>query len=149
MPLDYLRLGGDAYRSLGRVHAYVAKALEPPLLALVYLRISQINGCAYCVDLHWHEALQAGLEPRKLNLLAAWFESDAFAPRERVALAWADALTRLAGARPDEKLLGTVQQEFGDQEAVDLTYAIAVMNAFNRLVGFQAHRSTEGSNARA
>ena len=138
MLLDYRRIGIDAYRSLGQVHAYVVKALEPQLVALVYLRVSQINGCAYCIDLHWREALKAGVPARKLNLVIAWAESDAFDARERAAFSWAEALSRIADAHPSEELYRTVLKQFGDQATVDLTYAIALMNAFNRLgVGFR------------
>jgi AhpD family alkylhydroperoxidase len=136
--LDYRRLGSDAYRAFGLVHRYAASRLDSQLLPLVYLRISQLNGCAYCIDLHWKEASSAGVDPRKLNLLAARHDSPLFLPREHAALAWAEALSLLPVRSPGDAVYDEALAQFGEQGVVDLSFAIALMNAFNRLgVGFR------------
>jgi AhpD family alkylhydroperoxidase len=138
MRLDYRRLGADAYRAFGLVHRYAASRLDCQLLQLIYLRISQLNGCAYCIDLHWKEASTAGVDPRKLNLLAVWQESALFLPRERAALAWAEALSLICVRSPQDAVYDEALAQFGEQGVVDLSFAIALMNAFNRLgVGFR------------
>jgi AhpD family alkylhydroperoxidase len=126
----------DAMRALGGVRAYVAQSgLDPALADLVYLRVSQINGCAYCIDSHSRDLLKGGMSVDKLVLIAAWREGGAlFDTREQAALAWAECLTRIGATQDapeaDWQALRTV---FDEKEAGDLTVAIALMNAYNRL----------------
>lgn len=144
MRLDYRQIAPDGHKAFVRVHQYIAQAgLEPALLHLVYLRVSQLNGCAFCVDLHWRDALAEGVSPRKVNAVAAWAEAPFFSPRERAALAWAECLTRLAETRAPDADYERARLHFAEKELADLTYAVALMNALNRLgVGFR--RAPEG-----
>ncbi len=144
MRLDYRQVAPDGYKAFAGVHRYVAQSgLEPALVHLVYLRVSQLNGCAYCVDLHWRDALAEGVSPRKANAVAAWEEVPFFSPRERAAFAWADSLTRLAETKAPDADYERARLHFAEKELADLTYAVALMNALNRLgVGFR--RTPEG-----
>jgi AhpD family alkylhydroperoxidase len=144
MRLNYKEAAPDGYKAFARVHQYVAQSgLEPALVHLVYLRVSQINGCAYCVDLHWRDALAEGVSPRKVNAVAAWEEAPFFSPRERAAFTWAESLTRLAETKAPDADYERAREHFADKELADLTYAVALMNALNRLgVGFR--RAPEG-----
>jgi len=141
--INYRTASPEGYQAFGRVSQYVKTCgLDPALIDLVWLRISQINGCAYCVDLHYRDALKAGVDPRKINSTITWREAPFFTEREQAALAWAESLTNLpATGAPDadyQPLLGL----FNEKEIADLTYAIALMNAFNRLsVGFRQQPS--------
>lgn len=139
MRIDYKAAAPDGYKSFLQVHRYVAQCgLEPALIHLVYLRVSQLNGCAYCVDLHWRDALAEGVSPRKVNAVAAWEEAPFFSPRERAALGWAECLTRLAETKAPDADYDRARLHFGEKELIDLTYAVALMNALNRLgVGFR------------
>lgn len=139
--LDYARAAPEGAQILGRLYAYVSRSgLDPLLIDLVYLRISQINGCSYCVDMHWRDASEKGADARKLNAVAAWEEMPFFSERERAALAWAESLTLVASTRVPEDAYAAARAQFGDKSLVDLSYAIALMNAYNRLgVGFRKH----------
>ena len=123
-----------AYQGLLQVYRYTrACGLEPGLLHLVELRASQMNGCVYCMDMHATEALEGGESQRRLNVLAGWRESTAFTPRERAALAWTEALTEFGRHQAGDALYQATRAHFSEQELVDLTYAIALINAWNRL----------------
>jgi AhpD family alkylhydroperoxidase len=122
--------GVDAMRGLER---YVrASGLENPLLELVKIRVSQINGCAYCIDMHTKETRLAGETEQRLYALAAWQETPFFSERERAALRWAEAVTEVSGGVPEE-VLKQVRCIFTDKELVDLTFAIIAINGWNRL----------------
>jgi AhpD family alkylhydroperoxidase len=136
--LDYIAAAPDGYKAFGGVHRYIAKSLDESLVNLVYLRVSQINGCAYCVDLHTRDAIKAGEDQRRLHNVITWREAPFFTDRERAALAWAESLTRLPDTGAPDADYEVVRAQFNDKELADLTYAIALMNAFNRLgVGFR------------
>ena len=133
--LDYMRVAATGMEILGGVFAYVAQSgLPKTLINLVYLRVSQINGCAYCIDMHSHELLKGGMTVEKLVLVPAWRDAGKlFCEPERAALAWAEAVTRVAETRvPDEEFEAAVLQ-FSNKELADLTIAISLMNAYNRL----------------
>jgi AhpD family alkylhydroperoxidase len=101
------------------------------------LRASQLNGCAYCCDLHSREALRDGDSEQRLHCLAAWRDTPFFDEKERAALAWTEAMTRLAERPVPDELHAEVRRHFDEKEFVDLTFAVASINAFNRLgVGF-------------
>ncbi|MDR3671216.1 MAG: carboxymuconolactone decarboxylase family protein [Holophaga sp.] len=124
----------EAYQNLVRQKRYLKECgLAPGLLALVEVRASQINGCAFCVDQHSREALEAQEAPRRLQALPVWREVPWFSPRERAALAWTEALTQLPAQRVTEALQAEVSALFPGKELVDLTHAIALINAWNRL----------------
>jgi len=132
--IPYRTVAPEGYKALGRLHQYVAGCgLDPALIELVYLRVSQINGCAYCIDLHWREAVQAGMDARKLNAVAAWHEAPFFSERERAALAWAESLTLVAQTHAPDAVYEALAAHFSEKEICDLSYAAAIMNAFNRL----------------
>jgi AhpD family alkylhydroperoxidase len=143
--LDYATVSPEGYRAMLALHRYLPNSgLEPLLIHLVFLRVSQINGCAYCVDLHWHDALKAGDPPRRINSVVTWRETPFFSPRERAALAWAEALTRIAETRAPDEDYDAARGVFTDKELVDLSFAISMMNALNRIaIGFR--RSPEAA----
>jgi AhpD family alkylhydroperoxidase len=135
MRLPYDILAATGLKALGGVYAYVLRSgLEKPLVDLAYLRASQINGCAYCVDMHSHDALAEGVSIEKLILVSTWREAGAyFTSRERAALEWAEVVTLVAGNQvPDDAFLAA-QEEFSDQELADLTLAIGLINVYNRM----------------
>ena len=138
--LDYYAAAPAQAKALGALHSAVMQSSLPDeLIELVFLRVSQINGCAYCIALHTRALAKAGVAHEKMALTAAWREAgDAFDARERAAFAFADSLTRIeATGAPDEDY-ALVEQQFSDQERAELGIAIATMNAFNRLaIGFR------------
>ena len=138
--IDYAKASPEGYKAFGGVYAYLQKSgLPKELVDLVYLRISQINGCAYCVDMHSRDLIKHGLSVEKLVLVQVWRESgQVFSTRERVALAWAESVTLVATTGIPDDEYAAAAAEFSDKELADLTYAIGLMNAFNRLgVGFR------------
>lgn len=132
-------LAPAAYQGLLQIYRYTrACGLEPGLLHLVELRASQLNGCIYCMDMHATEALQDGETPRRLHILPGWREANLFTSRERAALAWTEALTELTRHQVSDELYEATRKHFSEQELADLTYAITLINAWNRLgVAFQ------------
>ncbi|HEY4316499.1 MAG TPA: carboxymuconolactone decarboxylase family protein [Herbaspirillum sp.] len=133
--IDYSKASPEGYKLLGAVHAYLHKSgLAEELIDLVYLRISLINGCAFCIDMHSRDLLKLGVSVEKLVLVPVWHEAGAvFSQRERVALAWAESVTRVAETGVPDADYAAAAAEFNDKELADLTYAIGLMNAFNRL----------------
>ena len=107
--------------------------LEPSLLELVNLRASQINGCAYCLDMHTKDARARGESEQRIYLLDAWRESPFYSERERAALAWTEAVTLVAESRVPDAVYEEVRRQFGDDELLALTMAAITINAFNRL----------------
>lgn len=133
--LPYDTLASDGLKALGGVYAYILRCgLEKSLVDLAYLRASQLNGCAYCIDMHTHDALAEGASVEKLMLVSAWREAGAyFSPRERAALAWAEVVTFVGDSHvPDEDFLAA-QEAFEDKELADLTLAIGLINVYNRM----------------
>jgi AhpD family alkylhydroperoxidase len=133
--IDYAKVSPDGYKAFGGVYLAVQKSGLPlELINLAYLRVSQINGCAYCIDMHSRDLLKQGLAVEKLVLVPVWRDAgDVFSTRERVALAWAETVTRVAETGVPDADYDAAAGEFSDKELADLTYAIALMNAFNRL----------------
>jgi AhpD family alkylhydroperoxidase len=136
--LNWYKLSPDAYKAmLGLEQALEKSGLEPSLLQLVRLRASQLNGCAYCVNMHANDARQAGETEQRLQCLSVWRETRFFTPRERAALAWVESLTLLAEHGAPQAQFEGVREQFSDKEIVDLTLAIGTINAWNRFgVGF-------------
>jgi AhpD family alkylhydroperoxidase len=120
------------------VQAYIDKSgLEHSLLELVKMRASQINACAYCLHMHAADARKAGETEARLYLLSAWEESELYTPRERAALAWTEALTRLSEGSPSDEAFAELRRHFSEAECVDLSLAIGAINLWNRInVGF-------------
>lgn len=115
----------------------VAPNIEHSLIGLVNIRSSQINACAHCLNMHTAEARKAGETEQRIYLLSAWRDAPCFSPRERAALAWTDALTQLSTARAPDDIYEELTAHFTDEERVELTLHINVINGWNRLmVGF-------------
>jgi AhpD family alkylhydroperoxidase len=133
--IDYTKASPEGYKAFGAVYAAVLKgSLSKALVDLVYLRVSQINGCAYCIDMHTRDLLKSGLAVEKLALAPVWRDAGAlFTKRERAALAWAETVTRIAETGAPDHEYAAAAAEFSAVELADLTYAIGLMNAFNRL----------------
>jgi AhpD family alkylhydroperoxidase len=133
--IDYANVSPEVYKAFGGVYVTLQKSgLPKALIDLVYLRVSQINGCAYCIDMHSRDLLKSGLAVDKLVLVPVWHDAgDVFSSRERIALAWAETVTRVAETGVPDADYAAAAAEFNDKELADLTYAIGLMNAFNRL----------------
>jgi len=127
------------YSALLALNMAVAEAeMESRLIHLIKIRVSQINGCAFCVGMHVKEAVDDGVEENVLHLLPVWLESSVFNARERVALSWAETLTMLAGSGVPDAAFETARAEFSEQELAVLTVAVGTMNLWNRIgVGAQ------------
>jgi AhpD family alkylhydroperoxidase len=139
--LDYNQIAPAGLKALGGVYGYVTQSKLPAtLVELVYLRISQINNCAYCLDTHTRDLLKKGVGIEKLALLQAWREAGVlFDERERAALAWAETVTRVADTNVPEEAYQAARAVFDERELVDLTIAISLMNAYNRMaISFRA-----------
>jgi AhpD family alkylhydroperoxidase len=123
-----------AIKALQNVEAYLHHSgLDKKLIELVKMRASQINGCAYCLDMHSKELRRLGESEQRIYLLNAWEESPLYTPRERAALAWTDALTLIAQTHAPDAVYEQVRREFADKELVDLTTLIGMINCWNRL----------------
>jgi AhpD family alkylhydroperoxidase len=133
--LDYNHIAPAGAKALGGVYGYVMQSKLPvTLINLVYLRVSQINNCAYCLDMHTRDLLKSGQKVEKLALVQAWAEAgDLFDERERAALAWAETVTRVAETAVPDQAYKAARAVFGERELVDLTIAISLMNAYNRM----------------
>ena len=132
--IAYAKVSPEGYKAFGGVYVTLQKCgLSQELIDLVYLRVSQINGCAYCIDMHTRDLLKLGVAVEKLVLVPVWREAgEVFSTRERTALAWAETVTRVAETHVPDADYEAAAAEFSDKELADLTYAIALMNAFNR-----------------
>ena len=135
MRLDYNQIAPAGVKALGGVYGYLMQSsLSPALVDLVYLRISQINNCAYCLDSHTRDLLKKGVKIEKLALVQAWKEGgNLFDARERAALAWAETVTRVADTGVPDEAYQDARAVFDERELVDLTIAIGLMNAYNRI----------------
>ena len=132
--LSYPKLSAEAYAGLIKCKtALEGSALELPLIELIYLRISQINGCAFCLEMHSASLRKHGVAQNKLDALNGWQVSERFSPRERAALLWAEAVTHISASNTDDSIYQQVKAHFTDDEMSDLTVAISLMNAFNRV----------------
>jgi len=133
--LDYAQIAPAGVKALGGVYSYIMQSsLSPVLVDLVYLRVSQINNCAYCLDMHTRDLLKKGVKVEKLALVQAWAEAgNLFDERERAALAWAESVTRVAQTGVPEQDYQVARAVFDERELVDLTIAIGLMNTYNRM----------------
>jgi AhpD family alkylhydroperoxidase len=138
--IDYTKVAPAGVKALGGVYGYILQSgLSDALVELVYLRISQINGCAYCLDQHIRVLQKKGVKVEKLVLVQVWREAEVlFDERERAALAWAETVTRVAETAIPEVDYQSARTVFGEKELVDLTIAIGLMNTYNRMaIGFR------------
>ena len=128
------KVAPGVYQAMLGLETYLHQSgLELPLLHLIKLRASQVNGCAYCIDMHWKDLRAIGETEQRLYGLDAWRESPYYTDRERAALAWTEAVTRITDGHVPDHVYGEVHPHFSEKELADLTLAIATINAWNRL----------------
>jgi AhpD family alkylhydroperoxidase len=137
--IDFYTASPDALKAMMALETAVSKLpLEKSLIELVKLRASQINGCAFCIDMHTADAIKDGETPRRLFAVTAWREAPFFTNRERAALAWTESMTQVSLTHAPDEDYALLSAEFSPKEMVDLTVAISTINSWNRLaVGFR------------
>ncbi len=129
-----LNYGNGIYDAMDSLDQYLGScSLDQKLLHLVRLRASQINGCAYCLDMHWKDLRAAGENEQRLYSLDAWRECPYYSERERAALEWTEAVTRIADGHAADDVYERVRAQFNERELADLTLAVTTINAWNRL----------------
>ena len=132
--INYSKAAPGVYDAMDSLDQYLqACGLEKPLLMLAQLRASQINGCAYCLDMHWKDLRAIGEGEQRLYSLDAWRECPYYSDRERAALAWTEAVTRVADGQVPDAVYEQVRPFFSEKELSDLTLAVAAINAWNRI----------------
>jgi len=132
--LNFYEAGPDAIKAMLGLEAHINKCgFEKPLIDLVRLRASQINGCSYCIDKHYSDARKLGETERRLATLAVWEETALFSGRERAALEWTEAVTEVAKTHVPDAVWERVKPHFTSKEMVDLTLLISTINAWNRI----------------
>ncbi len=134
--LDWFEASPGAAKALGRLHHFVTTGtnLPPQLIHLVFLRASQINGCAHCIDIHSRDLIKGGMSVEKLVLVPVWHEAaHLFSDQERSALAWTEEVTLVSETHVSDEAYAAASSAFTPKDLVDLTAAIAAMNAFNRM----------------
>lgn len=142
--LNLMEYANGAFKAMFGLGAYLAKSpLGQPLLNLVYFRVSQINGCAFCLDMHAKDLRVEGETEQRLYLLDAWRDAPLYTDREKAALAWAEALTRITSGQVSDEVYAQARDQFSEAELVDLTLAITTINSYNR---FNIAFRTEAGN---
>lgn len=147
--LDYMQASPDSVQAVWGLEQFVSRkaGLDPRLLHLLKIRASQINGCAYCVDMHVKEARKDGLGDQWIALISVWRESPVYDARERAVLAWTEALTNVAQTGAPDPDFDGLRPHFSDEEITKLTVAIGTINIWNRLaVGFRAQHEVDLTN---
>lgn len=140
--LDYVKASPEGFKAMLGVEKHVMSSVDPTLMHLLKLRSSQVNGCAFCIDMHWKDARAAGQSEIRLYGLDAWRESPYYTERERAVLAWTEALTLVAETHAPDAEYAAMREHFSEKEITDLTWAIAAINAWNRIA--IAFRATPG-----
>ncbi len=132
--IDYQNVSRGALAAMYGVEKYVrASGLDHALAELVKVRVSQINGCAFCIDMHWKDARAAGETEQRLYSLSAWREAPFYSDRERAALEWAESVTLVAETHVPDDVYARVREHFDEAELVNLTMAVVAINSWNRL----------------
>jgi AhpD family alkylhydroperoxidase len=132
--IDYWKVARGAYDAMLGLEKYLKQCgLEAKLIDLIKLRVSQINGCAYCIDMHWKDLRSLGEQEQRLYGLDAWEESPYYTDRERAALAWAEAVTDIRETHAPDDVYQQTRKHFNEKELADLSVAIVTINAWNRL----------------
>ena len=132
--MEFWKVAPAAYKAMSSLDAYLREsAIDKPLLHIVKLRASQMNGCAYCIDMHWKDARAGGESEQRLYGLDAWREASYYTDRERAALEWTEALTNITDGPVPDATFDAVRGHFSDKELADLTWAVAGINAWNRV----------------
>jgi AhpD family alkylhydroperoxidase len=132
---DYAKAAEGGYRAMLGLESYLHSCgLEAGLIHLLKLRVSQINGCAFCIDMHWKDLRALGETEQRLYSLDAWHDSPFYSDRERAALAWAEAVTHLVDGHVPDELYQQVRAQFDEQGVASLTFVVVTINAWNRLM---------------
>ena len=132
--LNVIEKGSKAIKALYGLGIYLSKStVEESLLNLIYFRVSQINGCAFCLDMHAKDLREKGESEQRLYVLNAWREAPFYTDRERAALAWAEAVTKLTGDKVPDEVYDEAINQFTEEELVDLTIATITINSYNRI----------------
>ena len=131
--VNLIEKGKGAFGALFGVNAYLKKSMiEKNLIELIDYRVSQINGCAYCLDMHSKDLRHGGETEQRIYMISAWHETDLYTPREKAALGWAEAVTELRDRQVSDEVYEAARKEFSDEELVDLTLAVTMINTWNR-----------------
>jgi AhpD family alkylhydroperoxidase len=138
--LPYHQLAPKAFEAMYKLsHSIRKDLLGARLVELVFMRVSQINGCAFCIDMHWQLLVKEGMDPRHINAVPGWREAPYFTERERAALHWAEIVNAIPQRDPSDADFAALQQHFSDEEIAELGFAIAVIAGWNLLnVSFRA-----------
>lgn len=138
--IDFYKVAPEAMKPMMAAEAYLRECgLERSLIELVKMRASQINGCAFCLDMHAHDARKAGESEERLYMLSAWRESSRYTAKERAALAWTESLTLISQTHAPDEDYAELLKHFSEKEVVDLTLLIGIINAWNRIaIGFRS-----------
>jgi AhpD family alkylhydroperoxidase len=133
--IDLMKNGQGAVKALLGLGGYLMKSgkLDKNLVELVNMRVSQINGCAYCLDMHSKDLRAAGETEQRLYLISAWREAPFYTDRERAALEWAEAVTLITDGHVPDEVYGRARAQFSEEELIDLTLAVAAINSWNRM----------------
>ena len=137
--LDYTKASPEAFKAMVQMEGVVRRSgIDPKLLELMKIRASQLNGCAYCIDMHTKDARFKGEKEQRIYALDAWRETPFFTEKERTALAWTEALTNIQAGHAPDAIYDGLSKNFSDGEIVNLTLAITTINAWNRIaIGFR------------
>lgn len=140
MRINYSKISTEGFNAMRGLENFVEKSnLEPKLKELIKIRASQINGCAYCLDMHTKDAHAIGESEQRIHVVSAWREAPFYSPRERAALAWCESLTLLSKTGAPDDVYAELEIVFKPEEIVELTFSIVVINSWNRLaVGFRS-----------
>jgi AhpD family alkylhydroperoxidase len=150
--LNFAKASPDAYKAVAALDRYVIKdsGLDHAIVHLIKLRASQLNGCAFCVDMHVKEARHDGQSEQWINLVPVWQESTVYTPRERALLGWIDAITLIAQTRAPDADYDALRAHFSEDECTKITVAIGTINIWNRLaVGFRAQHPVDAPRVAA
>ena len=142
--INFYEQAHDAMKPIFGLSAYLAKSsVEQSLRELIYFRVSQINGCAYCLDMHSKDLRAAGESEQRLYMLDAWREAPFYTERERAALAWAEAVTKVTEGHVPDEVYEEARKQFSETELIDLTMAVIIINSYNRInVAFRIKAGT-------
>ena len=142
--MEYWTVAPGGFKALSSLETYLRSAgFEKSFLHMIKLRASQMNGCAYCIDMHWKDARAAGESEQRLYGLDAWREAPYYTDRERAALDWTEALTNVTDGHVPDSVYEAVRGHFSDKELADLTWAVAAINAWNRVsIAFRSEAGT-------
>jgi AhpD family alkylhydroperoxidase len=137
--INHLKIATEPVKALYSIGSYLEKCgLEKSLIELVKIRVSQINRCAYCLDMHTQDARELGETEQRIYALSAWEETPFFSERERAGLAWTETVTHIGGGVSDEQF-ESAREQFSEKELTDLTWAVVAINSWNRLaISFRA-----------